>query len=277
VLVRWLRGDECEKLAGLGALEGWIVAVDEIQKSQRRFPHLCFGAQVGDEFVGGLTSYLHEKSAWIGNFVVEKCHRGVGSGKALFESAMKALTSERSAIYLHAATSAVGFYESFGFRVTKDVVRLVYTPDPSCEHTKSFLPELSNDNFVSLTRLFDKRFFAEDRSDMLDDIQTKSSLVLSCPNGFCHSKIVDSAVCIGPWEMVSEAYLDAEKMLRTILSVRGQKTVYADVAADSNDAIALYKEYGFKEAGQTVQMCHGTPLALKYENIYAFASLGSKG
>jgi ribosomal protein S18 acetylase RimI-like enzyme len=220
VLVRWLRADECEKLANLGLDEGWVVCADEIQKSQRRYQYLCFGAQIDERFVGGLTSYLHEKTAWIGNFVIEKRHRGKGVGRALFECAIKALMSERDTIYLHAATSAVGFYESFGFGATKEIVRFVSMPNASHEHTKSFLPQLSNDNFSSLMRSFDRRFFAEDRSDMLDDIQTKSSLTLSCQNGFCHSKIIDSAVCIGPWEMVSGAYLDAEKILRTVLSVR---------------------------------------------------------
>ena len=83
MLIRWLRNDECDKLTTLGLCEGWIVCEDEIRKSRERFAHLCFGAQIDDEFVGGLTSYLHEKTAWIGNFIVERHLRGQGIGKAL--------------------------------------------------------------------------------------------------------------------------------------------------------------------------------------------------
>jgi predicted GNAT family N-acyltransferase len=277
-LVCWLKDEDIEKLVLLGQKEGWVICDEEILKAKHRFSHLCYGAYDKHRFVGGITGYLHEKSAWIGNFIVDEEYRGKGYGKYLFETALRALLLERQTIYLHASTDAVSFYERYGFAQVVEVSRLLYEGGDIHEKEKSFLKDYQRDDFESIVCSYDKKFFMEDRKEFLhEDMLSKSSLVLSCENGFCHSKAVGKDIMVGGWEMMEGAYLDAERMLRTVISIRGQKNIYADVPNSNSDVISIYENYGFKKVGKSTVMVYGRPLPVQYDNVFAFSSLGSKG
>jgi len=278
MLVCWLRDKDDGRLVSMSMEEGWIISMEEIAKTRARFANLCYGAYDGDELIGGVTGYLHEKSAWIGNLIIKSDFRGRGIGRKLLETILKALSTERRIIYLHSAMNATKFYEKLGFKAVTDVVRYRYEANEHCEKEKSFLAEYQRSDTRAILQTFDRNFFAEDRTEfLLEDMSSKSSLFLSCQNGFCHSKAVGKDIVIGAWEMVGGAYLDAEKMLRTTISIRGQKNIYADLPENNLDVKAIYENYGFKQVGKTRVMALGEPLKVKYENIFAFASLGSKG
>ena len=278
MLICWLKDESIESFVSLALKENWIISDEEIMKTKHRFPNLCYGAYDDDKFVGGITGYLHEKSAWIGNFVVEPSYRGQGAGRALFETLLKALKLERESIYLHAAHSAVGFYEKQGFRAIGEVTRLICEGIASGKNEKTFLSDYQHQDSFGTMCSFDRKFFGESREDfLLHDMNSKSSLLLTCPNGFCHSKAVGKDIMIGAWEMVDGAYLDAERMLRSVLSVRGQKNIYVDTPKANGQIISMLESYGFKQSGGSAIMVHGKALDVRYENIFAFGSLGSKG
>jgi ribosomal protein S18 acetylase RimI-like enzyme len=278
MLVCWLRGDSLGSYLAMCHAEDWISGEEELAKTKHRYPHLCYGAYDGDKLIGGVTGYLHEKTAWVGNLIVDEKYRAQGVGRQLFRTVIKALKAERETIYLHAALSATGFYEKFGFEQIKPVNRYLYSANDENQKEKSFLKDYQNDNDTSTMLRFDKRFFGEDRTEfLLEDMSSKSSLLLACPNGFCHSKAIGKDIMLGAWEMVEGAYLDAERMLRTTISIRGQKNIYADVPQTNADMVAMYESYGFVLQNSSIIMVLGEPLGVKYENIFAFGSLGSKG
>lgn len=278
MLIHWLKQESIDKYVGFAQSEGWIISDEEIKKTKSRFGHLCFGAYIDGEFVGGITGYLHQKTAWVGNFIVKREFRGRGIGKKLFETMLRALSCERDSIYLHADYGAVDFYKKFGFLAVGDTARLKFDLGEGGRKEKSHLREYQVQNGLSIVCNFDRKFFLENRSEfLLEDMNSKSSLLLSCENGFCHSKAVGKDIVIGAWEMLSGAYYDAERMLSTIVATRGQKSIYLDSISNNIDVVTLCQDYGFKQVGGSLIMVLGKKLDVKYDNIYAFASLGSKG
>ncbi len=279
MLIDTLKDGDISSFVSLGLDEGWIISEEEIAKTKLGFPNLCYGAYIDGELVGGITGYLHEKSAWIGNFIIQPELRGRGIGRELFGRLLGALKAQRQTIYLHAALSAVSLYERFGFEIVGEACRYIYdTASEASESERTCLVGYEHQNYSGIMCAFDKRFFGEDRSEfLLEDMSSRGSLLLSSPNGFCHSKAVGENTVLGAWEMVEGAYIDAERMLRSVVGVRGQKNIYADTPRSNTDATAMLESCGFRMSGSTMIMVCGEALPVSYKNIYAFGSLGSKG
>lgn len=279
IRIHWFHEKDVSSLLALGKEEKWLMDEGEILHILHRFPTLCFGAYDGDFPVGFVTGYLHEKSAWIGNFVVKKDFRGKGIGTRLFETLLKVLGSERERVYLHAAPEAVKFYESYGFGSTVKVFRMQGGEGkPSFSFNEAKARALETAPYEPILGLLDTDSFGEDRSSLIfEDATAKSSLRMATRNGALHSRMIGSgAAFLGPWEVRAGAYMDAELLIRGLLFYRGSKKIYADVP-QYGEILNLYEQYEFKKVGETVQMCLGEPLPFRAENIYAFASSGVCG
>ena len=278
--ISWLAPKDLGELVRLGQSEGWLMDAAELEHMRVRFPTLFFGAYDGKFLVGAISGYFHEKSGWIGNFIVKPELRKQGIGRRLFETLLKAMQEERPYLMLHAEPGMAPFYEKYGFVKTREVQRLERKPAPT---TFRFTPQqaraLEDARFHGVMESLDHEFFRENRMTyLLEDLSHKSSLMLATANGMLHSKVVGSKhVFIGPFLVREGAYMDAERLLRGLLFYRGMKQIVCDVPAGMADMGSLYHHYDFEDKSRTVQMVRGENPHLVYEGIYAFASSGVCG
>lgn len=278
--LRWLRRVDLEELERFEVDEGWIVDRFELEKILERFPYLCYGAYDGNIFVGAVIGYLHQRSGWISNFIVKPSYRNRGIGSRLFKTLFRAMKFERESIYLNSTESMERFYEKFGFKRTIEVGRFSLKQMPKFKFNPSHMRYLERIDFDSIAKKIDSRIFREDRGAFLfEDMPHKNSLKLATENGFAHSKVVgvDSVVFLGPFEVKSGAYLDAEKLIRATLYFRGFKKVYADIPTKESDITSLFQNYNFEQVSKNYQMVYGEAESIKYSEIYSFASAGVCG
>jgi len=255
--------------------EEWLIDEFELQKTVARFPTNCFAALVDGRLAGGITVYMHEKSAWIGNFLVFREYRKKGYGRRLFETAMKSI-GEREPVYLNANPLLKKFYKNYGFKECIEVIRLKSKKELINRGFSGF-GETEQKNMPQIAFRLDSEFFNEDRSVLLgEDAVSKSSIYFATENGFLYSRMVGGSAFVGPFEVRSGAYLDAERMFREFLHFRGMKEIFVD-APKIDEILSFFIGYGFEEVGRTIQMAKGEDLKIAYENIYSFASAGSLG
>jgi len=279
-MIKWLRKVDLEEMVLIGHDEGWLIDLFELERIQARFPHLCYGLYHENHLIGAITGYIHQKSAWIGNFIVRPENRHKGYGRRLFETLLKALETEKKSLYLNAAEPMVPFYRSFGFETVMDIARVENGGRvPPFNFTSTQGKELERVGAEAIILKTDQAIFKENRAVFLtEDMPHKSSLRLVTDNGFLHSRVIGSRnVFIGPWETINGAYMDAEKMLRGVLYYRGLKNIVADVPAASKEIMELYRMYNFETVSTTYQMCKGEPIPFRYDSIYAFGSTGVCG
>lgn len=275
VKVVWFRRDLIAPFVARALEEGWLIDEFELLRTIERFPTACFALLVEGKLAGGITTYAHEKSAWIGNFLVFGEHRKKGYGKRLFETALKALSSVNP-IYLNANPLLKKFYKSYGFKECIEVIRLKSKKELLSRNFSGF-GETEQKSLPQIGLKLDAKFFKEDRSVLLsEDFASKSSIYFATANGFLHSRMVGGFAFVGPFEVRSGAYLDAERMFREFLHFRGMKEIYID-APKIDEILSFFIGYGFEEVGRSIQMAKGEDLKVEYENIYSFASAGSLG
>lgn len=275
VSVVWFRSDFIAPFVAEALKEEWLIDEFELQKTIERFPTACFALIVDGQFAGGITTYTHEKSAWIGNFLVFSKYRKKGYGKRLFETALKSLEGKEP-VYLNANPLLKKFYKSYGFKECIDVIRLKSKKELLSRNFSGF-GETEQKSLPQIALKLDHQFFREDRSVLLgEDFASKSSIYFATANGFLHSRMIGGSAFVGPFEVRSGAYLDAERMFREFLHFRGMKEIFID-APKIDEILSFFIGYGFEEVGRTIQMAKGEDLKVEYENVYSFASAGSLG
>lgn len=275
VNVVWFREDLIPSFVAEAQKEGWLIDEFELKKTIERFKTSSFALLVDGVLAGGITTYSHEKTAWIGNFLVFKQHRKKGYGKRLFETALKALW-DKETIFLNANPLLRKFYRNYGFNEHIDVIRLKSRKELLNRNFTGF-GDTEQKSLPQIALKLDAEFFGEDRGVMIaEDLASKSSIYFATQNGFLHSRMVGGAAFVGPFLVRSGAYLDAERMFREFLHFRGMKEIYVDVPK-IDDILSFFIGYGFEESSRTIQMSRGVDMMIEYENIYSFASAGSMG
>ncbi len=275
VKVVWFRRDFVTPFVAQAVREEWLIDEFELLRTIERFPTTSFALLVDGQLAGGITTYEHEKSVWIGNFLVFPQFRKKGYGKRLFEAALKAV-EDRGIVYLNANPLLKKFYKSYGFKECIEIIRLKSKKELSSRAFSAF-GETEQKTLSNVAVKLDQEFFNEDRSVLLsEDLSSKSSIYFATENGFLHSRMIGGSAFVGPFEVRSGAYLDAERMFREFLHFRGMKEIYADVPK-IDEILSFFIGYGFEEVGRTVQMAKGEDLKVVYENVYSFASAGSQG
>ncbi|MDD3466307.1 MAG: GNAT family N-acetyltransferase [Campylobacterales bacterium] len=275
VEIVWFRQDLIPTFVAETQKEGWLIDEFEIERTIARFPTSSFALLVDGKLAGGITTYFHEKTAWIGNFLVFPEYRKHGYGKRLFETVLKELDGQKS-IYLNANPLLKKFYKSYGFNECIEVIRLKSKKELSNKAFTGF-GETEQKTMPQIAMKLDGEFFCEDRGVYLsEDAISKSSIYFATPNGFLHSRMIGGIAFVGPFEVRSGAYLDAERMFREFLHFRGMKEICLDVPK-IDEILSFFVGYGFEESSRTMQMVKGEDMFVEYENIYAFASAGSLG
>lgn len=274
MFIGWLKPLDFKEVVAIADQVGWLLDAYHLKILHDYTPHLCYGAYENDELVGVITSVVFEKSAMIKYFMVKASHQRKGIGRRLLETLLNALGNERETLYTHAPFELIPFFKSYGFSQTMVVGRYINAGKvPPFNFTNAHAKELDSVDFEKVMKIIDHETFHEVRTPFLfDEMERKSSLKLATPNGFQHSSVVGARhVYLGPWQVRSGAYMDAEKMMRGLLYFRGLKKVIADIPYEIPEVRELYEKYHFKCESTMAHMIKGKDPRLKFENIYSFS------
>lgn len=165
IKIVWFSEKTVPEFVAMAQKEGWLIDEFELVNTIRRFPTASFAAFVDGKLAGGITVYFHEKSAWIGNFLVFDEYRKQGIGKRLFETALKA-ANERPSVYLNANPLLKKFYKSYGFSECIEVIRLKSKKELSARNFSGF-GETEEKGLPPISLKLDAEFFHEDRGVFL--------------------------------------------------------------------------------------------------------------
>jgi len=252
-------------LLEMAHVEGWSSEMLEFELYTQLNPDGCFTCIADNNVVGGVMTFAYPNSGWIGNLVVDRQYRLKGLGKALFRRALRRLSHLPTQL-LCASPMAVGLYSSFGFNKVIDIFRW------ECKD-RAFIPVNNEPDLKKILRL-DKKYWNEDRSKMLEAfIEHRSYL---CNNSACfgYGKNMDHWT-IGPW-IGNDRDAAAEILDRSMIEKKGDR-ILVDVPAQNTSAWDILNALGFEVVGKTVFMCKGKFPDIAFDNIYGFASMGSKG
>ncbi len=259
-------------ILNLARSEGWYCDEEEFRYIHRNNPDGCFTATCMDKIVGCVMSCTHDRTGWIANLVVHPPYRDMGIGTALFERAMDSLKSSDT-IYLTASPDGKQIYEKFGFTAICDVLR--WQGHGSRSYELEIQPAAQSlqsiDDMVNLDTLC----WGDDRSAMLLSKESERWGVGTDLGFLMVGKMSESHI-IGPWEVRNGDVTTALQLFHNAIAAIGGEIVL-DVPARNVRGIMLLKYHRFKIIGKTSFMQYGLKKHINFDNIFAFASMGSMG
>ncbi len=275
--LHWLKSRDLLPLITWAKACGWLMDHTELERGRERFFHLCYGAYEADRLIGAITGYLHERSGWLGNFIVDPAHRQRGVGARLFKLALRAVLDERPGVTLCAAPQMVPFYQRHGFEKQGAVGRFVRPGQKGAGTSLADARALESDRFDKLCAL-DRAVFGEDRTPLLThDLKSQSGLLLASEAGVLYSRVMDAQIFLGPWLIAPGAYMEAERLLRAAITLRGKRTLVVDLPCQNSDGVLLMQQYGFVEQSRCEWMACGEVPPVAHDQLYGFATAGSHG
>ena len=113
-MIRPFREGDFVRFLELAYGERWSCGRAELAAFLAADPEGCLVFEQQARVVGFVMAYPHERSAWIGNFIVEPARRGLGLGTRLLEAVLEHLDALVPTVYLNAAPDATGLYRQHG-------------------------------------------------------------------------------------------------------------------------------------------------------------------
>jgi GNAT superfamily N-acetyltransferase len=275
-MIRTLRRADCARFLELARDAGWSCDEAELEAFLRVFPEGCLVLDDGAGPVGFVMAYPHERSAWVGNFLVETALRGRGLGARLLDALLARLDSRVPTVYLNAAPQATALYRRYGFAEL-------------CEVSRFRLEALSGEvgavcggeRVAGLLRL-DERLWGDRRHELLTTLLAERTLLydLESDGYLSLGKVVDH-VAIGPFELARPEPAAARRLLERALFAAGALAGKVPVLLDVPEPCAVVCEAAASLGGErisgTTLMLRGKQVPVDFARIGAFASMGSKG
>lgn len=276
--LRLMRSQDFRPLLEMAGNENWLSDEKEFSLILAYNPYGCF-VLGEDEVSGGIMTYTHGRSAWIGNLIVSPGLRGRGLGSRLLQKAVDYLRdSGYRSIYLCAAAKAAPLYSRFGFREVTAINRWQGIPAPAEEFI--FVPGLEiTPNAQDITGL-DTASWGDNRSGLLNRLAAlRTCFYYPDRSGFIMYGRLGPHMMIGPWTAEGGNYKLAEGLLKVVLAQTKVKsrTCFLDVPEDNQAAGRMLEEAGFQKFNARLLMCLGSCPKIAFQNIFALASLGSIG
>ena len=287
--------DDLEELLSLALAEGWASDMEELSLILRSCPNGCFSAVSGYKIVGCIMVTRYEHSAWIGNLIVDRPYRMRGVGTELLQAVVEYLDSDSTitSIYLNAAPTATRLYERFGFVEVDDVFRWrkdgisdsfggdSFGGDSNVAQLGESAQEMEMCWRNDILRL-DSQCWGDCRRLVLEHLIKERKCVTSKdPTAFLMyykiSGMLESLYAIGPFEVENGGQEIASDLLERALSQIGDAPVILDVPAQNDVAYDVLQAAGFRAVGRTVFMCRKKLPDIRFENVFAFLSMGSMG
>ena len=276
-LVRYMTEEDLPAIGQMVSGEGWIFDLAEFRMFIEFNPFGCFVYVKDKKVVGSIMTFRHTKSAWIGNFIVSKEHRGEGIGKKLLSCAINYLDKKKKEqIYLNAAYKAANLHEKFGFRKVIPVNRWQGEVTESINNIENLQETIFDTlGFVKL----DSFLWKDERFCLISQLSfLRHSRSYFEPPGFLMYGNVGDIITIGPWEVKSENNDIAEKLFISVLSsLKSKNRIFLDVPSVNKKAASILIKYKFKIIGSTLFMCRGKLPKIHFDEIFSFATMGSMG
>jgi len=275
-MIRSFREGDFVRFLELAHGERWSCGRAELAAFLAADPEGCLVFEQQARAVGFVMVYPHERSAWIGNFIVEPARRGLGLGTKLLEAVLEHLDALVPTVYLNAAPDATGLYRKHGFRALGSVSRWQLRPSNT-----GVFPARGDEHLAGLLAL-DERCWSDRRDrllrtliegrDLLHDQRSGSYLALA--------RLTDH-VAIGPFEMTDPSPAAARRLLRRALgaarAIANDAPILIDVPDACSAASRAVRGLGGTRISGTTCMRRGAPVPIDFTRIGSFASLGSKG
>lgn len=255
--------DAIEALAKTNAL----MDAELLKHTYNAYPEYCFAAYEGKEIVGVISGYRFEKSVFVNIFEVNEQYQGID--KRLLALFLK--NTMNLDVVLLLESEKFKTLDEFGLKEHSRFYRFMYSGEAvAFNFSNTHAKQVAASNYDEISKDIDKSVFSEDRQEYLGkDLVFANSLKLGTQSGFLHSYVVNKKyIKISPWLMKSEAFLDAEKLLRAVLYYRGLKKIYA-YAPDVKEIVDLYENYKFKKDGNYKLVYLNAQPEIKLENMYA--------
>jgi hypothetical protein len=233
----------------------------------QRFPQLCFKAKVENKISGLSSIYEYQNSYHINAF---EAVNDIDMQCSMLDVMLKNI-DEQKLIYSIINNKYIESFLRSGFQPQYNFNKFVNKGTKvAFNFSNTHAKEVNQENFLSIAHRLDKNAIKEDRSDLLShDMLSPSSLKLATTSGYLHSRIVSDHVLISPWVMASEAFMDAEKLLRAVLYYRGLRKM-AVISPDIQEISDLLKSYKFEiEENYTLVSKNVKPKFI-IDNIYSF-------
>lgn len=252
--------------------EGWLVPNTETRLFQSIWSDSVYVIEDNFEFCGLVTAVIHQESAWIGNLIVPKKHRGRGYGSDLFLDACSRIRSKGIlSIWLTASEQGRGLYEKNGFQTITFIERWV-----SVQSVKTLT--LNHEDAVAKDKLYEADFKAwgEKRNQLLATA-TSSGHVCSLRDSVALLQRGKDFSFIGPWYTISSCLQSNGHLLNRCFNLvpHGQKVII-DLFA-SSPIRKLLPAYDFKCIGGNHLMTNHKNQHVRTSMMVSLASLGSFG
>jgi len=231
------------------------------------FPEYCFAAYEDSQIVGVISAYVFEKYIYVNVFeVIEK----YGDVFSRLISLLLRNVPNNNVVVLVEENKCIKLIE-LGFKEFCNFSRMMHSGEAvAFNFSNSTAKQVSGEFYDEVSKRIDKKVFYQDREEYIKkDCIFSNSLKLSTMHGFLHSYVVNKRfIKISPWLMDSEAFIDAEKLLRGVLYYRGLKKIFAYAPTYEKEIIELYQSYKFKIDGNFKLMYLSEEPNIKLENLY---------
>lgn len=264
--IRTLTPKDYSFAVALANTMNWNMAPEDFQYMASLEPEGSFLLEDDGKPVGIATCVSYGKVGWFGNLIVDPSYRKKGAGGMLVRHAVDYLHAKGvETVGLYAYPNLKEFYGALGFKVDVDFALLHATNVAAVEGTGAHRIEAEH---VKKIAAFDSYYFSGDRSRLIE------SIVLEDGNagyymtdgghvvGYVAAMIYESMAWIGP--MVcdpSKKYEFAGRLVSSILSKVGGKSVYTVAPKADAVLLSLLSSIGFTEEFTVTRMYNGISAA----------------
>jgi GNAT superfamily N-acetyltransferase len=276
VTIRPLGRADCGRFLELARDEGWSCDEAELEAFLRAFPEGCLVLDEGTLPIGFVMAYPHERSAWVGNLLVDAARRGRGLGTRLLDALLARLDSRIPTVYLSAVPQATALYRRYGFAELCAVSRFRFDA-----LSGKVLAARGGEHVAGLLRL-DERLWGDRRHELLTTLLGERTLLYDLEgDSYLSLGKVGDHVAIGPFELARPDWVAARRLLERALLAAGALAGEVPVLLDVPEPCAVVRKaaatLGGERIGGTTLMVRGKQVPVDLARIGALASMGSKG
>jgi hypothetical protein len=220
-----------------------------------------------------VTTTCYERSAWIGNLIVEPEHRYGGLGTLLMNHAMSYLCERGiKTIRLEADPPGVKLYRRLGFLDEFESLRFTGKAPAGDAEVCDAIDREGAETIAS----YDAHRFGDDRGRMLSLLLAEAVSVFcsregAAMNGFAVAMPTATGVRIGP--LVANDDRIARKLLGRVLACHPGQGFIVGVPAANGEAVRIFDDLGWRSTPSSFRMVWGEPQASGcQEQIFAIAN-----
>ncbi|MEA3290084.1 MAG: hypothetical protein U9Q04_07890 [Campylobacterota bacterium] len=271
MFIGWIRKSSLQ--ADIKSLSKEIL-IDEnlLVNSVNEDQSLCFGAYGDNELEALISAYRFENYIFINNFYYKEGFEDQYK-KRLVKILLNNIYDDEKSIIFMASKSEQKIFEEFDFNIYANFKKAVYDSGGAAfNFTNTMAKSINSENYIGVVNKLDKSKFGDERVEYILQTLTKSSsLFLSTQFGYQHSYALGKSVIkISPWIMSSEAFSDAEKLLRGVIYHRGLKKLISFIPKDIDEIVDLYSSYNFELKDDYKLMYKNKKPNIELEAIYGF-------